>query len=229
MKSMAERRALGLNYQGHIHPPFRYEAPVTMTYRVETGADISIGAHSYVNGGMVMPHVDIGRFCSLAYGVTIGIDSHDFHTASTHPFITSRSFDPAFENPYAPKLKRFLLRTEIGHDVWVGQNAVILRGVKVGTGAVIAAGAVVTQDVPPYAIVGGLPARVLKYRFEGNRAWIDALLRSEWWTVPREVLETLPGNNIPAFAEQACREREKGNIRPLGDWTLVDERYGSAS
>ena len=74
----------------------------------------------------------------------------------------------------------------IGSDVWIGSNACILRGLAVGDGAVIGAGSVVTKDVPPYAVVVGNPARVLKYRF--SEEVIARLLRLEWWNMPDEVL-----------------------------------------
>jgi len=70
---------------------------------------------------------------------------------------------------------------KIGHDVWIGANAVIMRGVKIGNGAVIAAGAIVNKDVEPYSIVGGVPARHLKYRFD--KETIERLLKSEWWNL----------------------------------------------
>jgi len=69
--------------------------------------------------------------------------------------------------------------TRVGHDVWIGDNSVIMSGLTIGTGAVIGAGAVVTKDVPPYAIVAGIPGRILRYRFDERT--IDRLLASRWW------------------------------------------------
>jgi chloramphenicol O-acetyltransferase type B len=69
---------------------------------------------------------------------------------------------------------------EIGSDVWIGARAIVLDGVRVGDGAIVAANAVVTTDVPPYAIVGGVPAKILRYRF--SREKIDHLLSLQWWT-----------------------------------------------
>ncbi len=77
--------------------------------------------------------------------------------------------------------------TIIGHDVWIGQNAVIMDGVNVGTGAVIASGAVVTKDVEPFAIMGGVPAKCIKYRF--NKETASKILRDEWWLKSDEELE----------------------------------------
>lgn len=83
----------------------------------------------------------------------------------------------------------------VSDDVWIGQGAIILSGVKVGQGAVIAAGAVVTSDVPPYAIVGGVPAKVIKYRF--NPEIIKKLLRVDYSQLTKEDIE----NNIDNFYE----------------------------
>ena len=73
-------------------------------------------------------------------------------------------------------------KTIIGNDVWVGYGATILRGVNIGNGAIIGAGAVVTKDVPPYAVVAGVPAKIIRFRFDDNK--IDSLQKSNWWDKP---------------------------------------------
>lgn len=78
-------------------------------------------------------------------------------------------------------------RTEIGNDVWIGTNAFIVAGVKIGDGAVVGAGAVVTKDVAPYAVVGGVPARVIRYRY--SKEMIEAFLRIKWWDWPVSQIE----------------------------------------
>ena len=88
----------------------------------------------------------------------------------------------------------------IGHDVWIGRNAIIQDGKTVGTGAVIASGAVVTKDVPPYAIVGGVPAKIIKYRFDP--AISKELLASQWWDYPIETICSLPYDNPEQFLQQ---------------------------
>jgi tetrahydrodipicolinate N-succinyltransferase len=75
---------------------------------------------------------------------------------------------------------------DVGHDVWIGARAIVLDGVKVGDGAVIAAGAVVTKDVPPYAIVGGVPARVLRFRMTASQS--EVMRELAWWNWPHSVL-----------------------------------------
>ncbi len=122
-------------------------------------------------------------FCSIASNVTIGPGIHKMDGISTHP---------SFYTFNTPLPKRFVIsdlflnskRVSIGHDVWIGEKVIILDGLKIGTGAIIAAGAVVTKDVEPYAIVGGVPAKILKYRFEPQL--IQQLLESCWWNQSEE-------------------------------------------
>ena len=188
-----------LKYTKKLMRPFRYEPPIEVN--ADTFPDVQIGAYTYVNGGMLRERTRIGRFCSIAYGVSIGMSSHAIHHVSTHPFSTQAAYDPSHTSPYkGAAIRNWREPTELGHDVWVAQNVVIGQGCKVGTGAVLAAGAIVFRDVPPYAIVGGVPARLIRYRFpEDVRA---ELLASEWWNYPIEVLLTLPTNNIRLFLDQ---------------------------
>ncbi|WP_234463862.1 CatB-related O-acetyltransferase [Paracoccus caeni] len=101
----------------------------------------------------------------------------------------------------------------IGHDVWIGANAVITRGVKVGTGAVIGAGAIVTKDVPPYAIVGGVPAKLLRMRFDEET--VAKLLASEWWDLPLEAFVGMPINDIESTLDQINALRAEGIERAV--------------
>lgn len=122
----------------------------------------------------------IGSYCSVAPFVTIGPGEHDLSGATTSERINRLRPD-----------HRALTDGEvvIGNDVWIGSNVVILRNVRVGDGAVLAAGAVVTKDVPPYAVVGGVPARVLRYRPAAVQA--ERLRQTEWWTLPPAAAYTL--------------------------------------
>lgn len=136
----------------------------------------------------------IGRYGSIASEVRIFFGNQGRHPTgalSTYPMrmavqpeIVASVKRPDMElRPLAPPKP---LDTEIGHDVWIGARVIIMAGLKIGTGAVIGAGAVVTKDVPPYAIVGGVPAAVLRYRFDEDT--IKALLNSEWWRLePDEI------------------------------------------
>ena len=138
----------------------------------------SIGRHSYVGEfSHISQYTHIGNFCSIGNLCTIGAQTHPTH------FLTSFPFDEILE-----RTDRY--RTTIGSDVWIGCNSVILAGVEVGHGAVIGAGAIVTKDVPPYAIAVGNPAKVIRYRFPPEI--IAGLLETQWWELPAEQIKQLP-------------------------------------
>lgn len=125
----------------------------------------------------------IGRFCQIAHGVRIITSSanHPMAGFSTYPF---RAFRPETMADYLNLPYR---DTVIGNDVWIGMNAMVMPGVSVGDGAIIASGAVVTRDVAPYTIVGGNPAQPIRRRFDD--ATVDQLLRIRWWDWEVERIE----------------------------------------
>ena len=128
--------------------------------------DVSIGMNSYINQNSSVENCIIGNYCSISSGVYINPIEHDLNKLSTHPFIKNKS---------STNRKK----VNIGHDVLISLNVIILEGTNIGTGAVIAAGAVVTKDVQPYEIVGGVPAKHIGWRFtESERIKI---LESNWW------------------------------------------------
>ncbi|WBY07962.1 CatB-related O-acetyltransferase [Sphingomonas sp. 7/4-4] len=139
----------------------------------------SIGDFSYVGPSGSLIDAEIGRFCSLASEIHVGTGSHPARiSVSTHPvFYLSR---PVAGWDFVDKdgLKEFA-PTRIGNDVWIGLGAIVRDGVTIGDGAIVAAGAVVVRDVEPYAIYGGVPARLIRYRFsEEEIEWLMAL---RWW------------------------------------------------
>ena len=145
-----------------------------------------IGRYSYAVGASI-GNAMVGRFCSIAMGSKIGgLGAHPTSLISTHPiFYSSRkqcgvSFTN--EDKFAEEKT-----TILGNDVWVGANAIIMDGVKIGDGAIIAAGAVVTKDVLPYAIVAGVPAVVKRFRCSAQH--VDVLKDIEWWNWSETVLK----------------------------------------
>lgn len=148
-------------------------------YRKAKIVNSIIGKYSYICKNTGVINSEIGNFCSIASGVSIGPANHTTYLVSTSPVFTEkrnavgRSFSPDSSLKYMPK------RTIIGSDVWIGGKATIMQGIRIGDGAVIGAGAVVTKDVPPYAIVGGVPAKIIKYRF--NQQLIQKLSKIKWW------------------------------------------------
>lgn len=125
---------------------------------------VSVGNYTYGELTVLTfkkgPRLKVGNFCSIASGVVFVLSAdHDISRISTFPFKTKCLKTEKYEAVSKGDIK-------VGDDVWIGQNAIILSGVNIGQGAVIAAGAVVTKDVPPYAIVAGVPAKIIRYRFE---------------------------------------------------------------
>jgi acetyltransferase-like isoleucine patch superfamily enzyme len=119
--------------------------------------------------------LEIGNFCSIADGVVVILGgNHSIDWVTTYPF---NNLFPEFD--HIPDSKPSKGNVVIGNDVWIGQNALILSGVRIGDGAVIATRSVITKDVPPYAIAAGNPAKIVKYRFDLET--IDALLEIRWW------------------------------------------------
>nr|WP_261511157.1 CatB-related O-acetyltransferase [Chryseobacterium paludis] len=147
----------------------------------------SIDDFSYIAEGSVISETKMGKFCSIGPSVRTGPGKHPTHTfVSTHPSIYSnptnllRNFSK--EDNY--KYRKDIV---IGNDVWIGANAIILNGIKIGDGAIIGANSVITADVEPYAIVVGTPGKLIKYRFSQEE--IDFLLKLKWWDKSNEWIE----------------------------------------
>ena len=158
----------------------------------------SIGANSYFSGKMGFGTYmcqdcsitgNVGRFCSIAAEVKNALGIHPIGEpyVSTSPMFYSLRKQASKTFAKKQMFEELKDPIEIGHDCWIGQRVFIVGGVSIGTGAVVLAGAVVTKDVPPYAVVGGIPARVLKYRYD--QCTIDFLMQSEWWNYPLDWLE----------------------------------------
>jgi acetyltransferase-like isoleucine patch superfamily enzyme len=144
-----------------------------------------IGAYSYVSHDTEIFGTQIGRFCSIGPGCRLGVGIHPTDHISTSPvfFSTEKQAGISFVSTDVIKENKDI---KIGNDVWIGANAVILDGVEIDTGAIIAAGAVVTRNVAPYTIVAGVPALSKKKRFSDEQ--IAYLLRSCWWDWPADIL-----------------------------------------
>lgn len=140
-----------------------------------------IGDYTYTGRNFTCWNAQIGKFCSISWNVSIGGANHDYKRISQHAFLYAPQFG-MMEKGQEPGYNRFDSDCVIGNDVWIGCNAVICRNVKIGDGAVIAAGAVVTKDVPPYTIVGGVPAKKIKERCSKNFA--NRLRNAQWWNLP---------------------------------------------
>ena len=129
----------------------------------------------------------IGKFCALAQGTTfiMGPANHRTGSASTYPF---NAFGGAWTGATPDHMSQLPRKgdTVVGNDVWLGRECVVMPGVKIGDGAIVAAYSVVTRDVAPYTVAGGNPARFIKNRFDEELTWL--LLRLKWWDLPPEEL-----------------------------------------
>ncbi|WP_281287416.1 CatB-related O-acetyltransferase [Aliirhizobium smilacinae] len=173
----------------------------------------AIGAYTYVRHETRLgpSTVHIGRYCSIAQGVSIGDGEHPLEWLSTHPFQwghPSWTSNSNFKARLAPSKRKPRVGTFIGNDVWIGTNAVVLQGVKIGDGAVIAAGAVVTRDVPPYAVVGGVPAKLIRYRM--SRAVCEQIMKQRWWLYEHTSLSGLCFDEPLKAVNQMKRRRRDG-------------------
>lgn len=144
---------------------------------------VDIGDYSYLQTHGRIFNCSIGKFCSIAPSVTIAPGIHDISCVTTHPSLVQRDIPL----PKVLVTKNNIVdfkKVIIGHDVWIGEKAIILDGITIGNGAVIAAGAVVNQNVEPYSVVGGVPARHIKFRFDAEVR--KSIENSHWWDKPEE-------------------------------------------
>jgi len=162
----------------------------------------SLGDYSYLGPNCMVADARIGKFCAIAASVRIGAPNHPMDRPSLHRF----TYCPEYYSATATRDAGFFANRRddvvtIGHDVWIGHGVMSCRGVTVGDGAVLAAGAVVSRDVAPYSIVGGVPAKLIRRRFSEDIA--ARLARIAWWDWPFDtILERLPdfqSDGIEAF------------------------------
>lgn len=152
-------------------------------YHSHVSGNVAVGSHTSIWGPntTIQSHINrivIGRYCSIARNVSIQESNHKIETITSYNILRNL-FNESVEKDMVSKGD-----VNIGNDVWIGANAVIVSGVNIGNGAVIGAGAVVTSNIPDYAIAVGNPAKVINYRF--NQRGIHLLQEIKWWDWPQE-------------------------------------------
>jgi virginiamycin A acetyltransferase len=153
----------------------RLGAKCSIARGVEIGPRVSLGDYSYVNAGTIIASGTIGKYCSIGYWCQIGMPTHPKARISTSPKTYGQKNVFNLPNSW----NDFAAPPQIGNDVWIGSSAQIMQGVHIGHGAIVAAGAIVTKDVYPYSIVGGIPAHSIGMRIDESLA--NELLSIAWW------------------------------------------------
>jgi len=179
---------------------------------------IQVGAFTGIYGGR-LGHCNIGRYCSIAPGVDIASDQHPVNWLSTSmvQYVNNvHSWGHWLEKQgetYIPPKQVFNSNAlvEIGNDVWIGQGVFVKSGVKIGHGAIVAAHTVVLEDVPPYAIAAGVPAKVKRYRFDGLT--IARLLELQWWNYNINALTDIDFSNVDTATDRITAAIESGELK----------------
>lgn len=159
-----------IKLQGNLLSPTTYIGDESILY------DTSWGKHSGCGFKSEIESVQVGNYVNIASNVKIGLRNHIYENFTISDFFYKKGEELCPKNTSFPFGKYMV---KIGNDVWIGNGAIISQGVEIGDGAIVAAGAVVAKSVPPYAIVGGNPAKIIKYRFP--KEVIDELMRLQWW------------------------------------------------
>ncbi len=166
-----------------------YKSQVNKKAKIYHGAKVynsTIDSYSYLGPKSEVVCADIGKFCSIAPRCTIGLGTHSLKNISTSPLFTSKRNGTGHSWASINTFQE-IHRVSVGNDVWIGTKVIIMGGVKIGDGAIIGAGSIVTKNIPDYAIAVGIPAKVIKYRFE--ETIINKLLELKWWNLSENKLK----------------------------------------
>ena len=156
---------------------------------------VTIGKLSSIQDRCIIEsYSKIGAFCSIAPNVRILSGQHPTNFLSTHPFQYDKGYP--LDNVNQVFFDFGKNYSSIGNDAWIGQNVVVMDNLRIPDGVIIGANSVVTHSPPPYSIIAGVPAKVIRYRFEENI--IKRLVNTKWWLLPLDMIKILPFNDIEA-------------------------------
>lgn len=164
-----------------------------------------MGKHSYAGDYFCVSNREttVGNFTSIADNVTLGTTFHPVDWISTSPFTYFEAMK--LNADYKQETFVYSKKVVVGNDVWIGKHVTVMDGITINDGAIIGTNAVVTKDVPPYAIVVGVPAKILRYRFD--KPTIEALLRLKWWDLDDAEIAQLPFRDVAACVEKLKKLR----------------------
>lgn len=222
-RGMMAQHAIALPVSDQIHKPrdkglegYFFEEGASASARpIGTPGTVFIGAWSYLNGGSYLrDNVFIGRYCSIGRRVSLGAGQHAMSGLSTSPRLKPHSQPSRARRADADPVRgTSQAETVIMNDVWIGDGAVILSGVTINTGAVIGANSVVTTDVPAYAIMGGVPARHIRFRFDEDVR--GRALESAWWEFPLSEIRSADTGDMCRFLGWLDEVRPRMKMHPF--------------
>jgi acetyltransferase-like isoleucine patch superfamily enzyme len=185
------------------------KGPLYLNRNAQLGPDVTVGKYSGMNADTYLARAALGSYCSIGARTSINPFNHPTDWLSIHEFqYHPNSYDWVDEYKSLDRLSHtpdMFKHATIGNDVWMGHNCNVLSGISISDGAVIAAGAVVTKDVPPYAVMAGVPATVKRLRF--SEKIVERLLQSQWWDLELSQLGGLPFNDIERCLDEIERIR----------------------
>jgi len=201
-------------YRNLFRSNIAIEEPATIPVSVKLNSNIQIGRHSWFNANTVVyGETKIGRFVTTGRNCEIGVVNHPIERISASSIFYNKNYHvlpEQYKSFSQIEFKNQIHGCKIGNDVWIGTMSIIKAGVIIGDGAVVAAHCMVTKDVPPYAIVGGIPAKIIRYRFDKNI--ISRLLKIKWWEYDLMELDGIEFDNIEKalvqLEERFCNEKK---------------------
>lgn len=204
--------------------PEKFEIESDNTYWGAQNCSCSMGAFSYT-GSALNFGIKVGRYSSIAHSVTVMVAEHFPHWISTSPVFYENDYNSLNAADITHNMRQER-KINIGSDVWIGANVTLKPIITIGDGAIVASNSVVTKDVPPFAIVGGIPAKIIRYRFSEDL--IDKIKKIAWWKYHKENFKGMITNHFEYFIEILERKINDGEVREYSPEILtVGQLFGN--